>query len=37
MPFNPAYEQYRTSNELRKQGVFASGNEVRSIWGFVMI
>ena len=28
----PAYGQYRTSNELRKKGVFVSGSGVRSIW-----
>lgn len=28
----PAYGQARTSNELRKQGVFVSGSGVRSIW-----
>ena len=28
----PAYGQHRTSNELRKQGVFVSGSGVRSIW-----
>ncbi|QYK05854.1 IS481 family transposase [Shewanella zhangzhouensis] len=28
----PAYGQTRTSNELRKQGVFVSGSGVRSIW-----
>jgi len=28
----PAYGQDRTSNELRKQGVFVSGSGVRSIW-----
>jgi transposase InsO family protein len=28
----PAYGQHRTSNELRKQGVFISGSGVRSIW-----
>ena len=28
----PAHDQHRTSNELRKQGVFVSGSGVRSIW-----
>lgn len=28
----PAHEQHRTSNELRKKGVFISGSGVRSIW-----
>lgn len=28
----PAHGQHRTSNELRKQGVFISGRGVRSIW-----
>ena len=28
----PAYGQHRTSNELRKQGIFVSGSGVRSIW-----
>ncbi len=28
----PAYGQARTSNELRKQGIFVSGSGVRSIW-----
>ena len=28
----PAYGQHRTSNELRKRGVFVSGSGVRSIW-----
>lgn len=28
----PAHGQARTSNELRKQGVFVSGSGVRSIW-----
>ena len=28
----PAYGQHRTSNELRKTGVFVSGSGVRSIW-----
>lgn len=28
----PAYVQHRTSNELRKKGVFISGSGVRSIW-----
>ena len=28
----PAYGQQRTSNELRKQGIFVSGSGVRSIW-----
>ncbi|HFY8164788.1 TPA: helix-turn-helix domain-containing protein [Salmonella enterica subsp. enterica serovar Typhimurium] len=28
----PAHGQHRTSNELRKQGVFISGSGVRSIW-----
>jgi transposase InsO family protein len=28
----PAYGQHRTSNELRKSGVFVSGSGVRSIW-----
>lgn len=28
----PAHGQQRTSNELRKQGVFVSGSSVRSIW-----
>lgn len=28
----PAYGQARTSNELRKKGVFVSGSGVRSIW-----
>ena len=28
----PAYDQHRTSNELRKKGVFVSGSGVRSIW-----
>ncbi len=30
----PAHGQDRTSNELRKQGIFVSGSGVRSIWGF---
>ena len=29
---NPALGQVRTSNELRKQGVFVSASGVRSIW-----
>jgi transposase InsO family protein len=29
---NPAFGQHRTSNELRKKGVFVSGSGVRSIW-----
>ena len=29
---HPAHGQHRTSNELRKQGVFVSGSGVRSIW-----
>ncbi|MDH5694815.1 MAG: helix-turn-helix domain-containing protein, partial [Gammaproteobacteria bacterium] len=28
----PAHGQHRTSNELRKKGVFVSGSAVRSIW-----
>lgn len=28
----PAHGQQRTSNELRKQGVFVSGSGVRSVW-----
>lgn len=28
----PAHGQHRTSNELRKKGVFISGSGVRSIW-----
>lgn len=28
----PAFGQHRTSNELRKQGIFVSGSGVRSIW-----
>ena len=28
----PAHGQHRTSNELRKSGVFISGSGVRSIW-----
>ena len=28
----PAHGQHRTSNELRKQGIFVSGSGVRSIW-----
>ncbi len=28
----PAYGQHRTSNKLRKMGVFVSGSGVRSIW-----
>ena len=28
----PAHGQHRTSNELRKQGVFVSGSGVRSVW-----
>jgi len=28
----PAHGQHRTSNELRKLGVFVSGSGVRSIW-----
>lgn len=28
----PAYGQHRTSNELRKKGVFISGSGVRSVW-----
>lgn len=28
----PAHGQQRTSNELRKQGIFVSGSGVRSIW-----
>lgn len=28
----PSLFQHRTSNELRKQGVFVSGSGVRSIW-----
>ncbi|MCB6185152.1 IS481 family transposase [Leeia sp. TBRC 13508] len=28
----PAHSQHRTSNELRKQGIFVSGSGVRSIW-----
>lgn len=28
----PAFGQHRTSNELRKQGVFISGSGVRSVW-----
>lgn len=28
----PAYGQQRTSNELRKKGVFVSSSGVRSIW-----
>lgn len=29
---NPAFGQHRTSNELRKKGIFVSGSGVRSIW-----
>lgn len=29
---SPAHGQHRTSNELRKRGVFVSGSGVRSIW-----
>ncbi len=28
----PAYGQHRSSNELRKKGIFVSGSGVRSIW-----
>jgi transposase len=28
----PVHGQHRTSNELRKKGVFVSGSGVRSIW-----
>ena len=28
----PAHGQHRTSDELRKQGIFVSGSGVRSIW-----
>lgn len=28
----PAHGQHRTSNELRRQGIFVSGSGVRSIW-----
>jgi len=28
----PAHGQHRTSNELRKKGIFVSGSGVRSIW-----
>ena len=28
----PSHGQHRTSNELRKNGVFVSGSGVRSIW-----
>lgn len=28
----PAFGQHRTSNELRKKGVFISGSSVRSVW-----
>jgi len=28
----PAYGQHRSSNELRKQGIFISGSGVRSVW-----
>lgn len=28
----PAHGQQRTSNELRKQGIFVSGSGVRSVW-----
>lgn len=28
----PAYGQHRTSNELRKKGIFISGSGVRSVW-----
>lgn len=28
----PAHSQHRTSNELRKTGIFISGNGVRSTW-----
>ena len=28
----PAHDQHRTSNKLRKQGVFISGSGVRSVW-----
>lgn len=28
----PAHGQHRSSNELRKQGVFISGSAVRSVW-----
>ena len=28
----PTHGQHRTSNELRKKGIFVSGSGVRSIW-----
>ncbi len=28
----PAHGQHRSSNELRKKGIFVSGSGVRSIW-----
>ena len=28
----PAHGQHRTSNELRKRGIFVSGSGVRSVW-----
>ncbi len=28
----PAHGQHRTSNELRKKGIFISGSSVRSVW-----
>ena len=28
----PVHGQHRTSNELRKMGIFVSGSGVRSIW-----
>ena len=28
----PAHGQHRTSNELRKSGIYVSGSGVRSIW-----
>lgn len=30
--YQPAHGQHRTSNELRKAGIFVSGSGVRSIW-----
>lgn len=29
---SPAHGQHRSSNELRKKGIFVSGSGVRSIW-----
>ena len=33
----PAHGQARTSNELRKKGVFVSGSGVRSIWQLTIL